>query len=240
MKMTLTWILTFALLFIQVSTAEQLGDLPVDQTSTQAIKAATTDPMFLTDWVSKIPDHSTIPSPRDFLGYVIGTPGELTQVEQIHGYFHELEKTSIHIRIFSLGNTHGGRDMLLAAIADGSISGGIRDYRSEAAACEGQLPYLPDLMAPAVPEEAHVIMYTSGTTGQPKGAVLSHRKTFFNCLNADVFFKLHFDDIMLVVLPLFHSGGLFIQTSPVIYKGATMILHKSFDPHRTYRDIQNY
>jgi hypothetical protein len=118
MKMTLTWILALGLFSFQVSTAEQPGDLPIDQISTQAIKAATTDPMFLTDWVSKIPDHPIIPSPRDFLGYAIGTPGELTQVEQIHGYFRELEKASKRIRIFSLGNTHEGRDMLLAAIAD--------------------------------------------------------------------------------------------------------------------------
>jgi fatty-acyl-CoA synthase len=130
--------------------------------------------------------------------------------------------------------------MLLACIADSAMSGDVHDYRIETAACEGQLPFLTDLMAPAVPEEAHVIMYTSGTTGRAKGAVLSHRKTFFNCLNADIFFKLHFDDIMLIVLPLFHSGGLFIQASPVIYKGATMVLHKSFDPHCTYRDIQRY
>jgi fatty-acyl-CoA synthase len=83
-------------------------------------------------------------------------------------------------------------------------------------------------------------MYTSGTTGRPKGAVLSHRKTFFNCLNADIFFKMHFDDIMLVILPLFHSGGLFIQTSPSIYKGATMVLHPKFDPLKVYRDIERY
>lgn len=130
--------------------------------------------------------------------------------------------------------------MSLAGIGAGSISGNILDYRLESAACEGRQPFLTDLMAPAVPEEAQVIMYTSGTTGQPKGAVLSHRKTFFNCLNADIFFKLHFDDIMLIVLPLFHSGGLFIQASPVIYKGATLVLHKSFDPHRTLRDIRKY
>ena len=130
--------------------------------------------------------------------------------------------------------------MLLAGIGEFDISGGIQDYHRETAACEGQQPFLTDLMAPATPEEAHVIMYTSGTTGQPKGAVLSHRKTFFNCLNADIFFKLYFDDVMLIVLPLFHSGGLFIQASPVIYKGATMILHKSFDAQRTYRDIRTY
>ena len=130
--------------------------------------------------------------------------------------------------------------MLLAGIGECVTSGDIQNYRRETAACDGQQPFLTDLMAPTTPEEAHVIMYTSGTTGQPKGAVLSHRKTFFNCLNADIFFKLHFDDVMLVVLPLFHSGGLFIQASPVIYKGATLILHKNFDADRTYRDIRKY
>jgi len=59
-------------------------------------------------------------------------------------------------------------------------------------------------------------------------------------LNADIFFKLHADDIMLIVLPLFHSGGLFIQASPVIYKGATMIIHSKLDPHKAYEDIRKY
>jgi fatty-acyl-CoA synthase len=142
--------------------------------------------------------------------------------------------------VFKLKWDNRRPQILLASIPECSVPGDIMDYRSEVAAFNSQQPLLSELMSPAVPEEPHVIMYTSGTTGQPKGAVLSHRKTFFNCLNADIFFKLHFDDIMLIVLPLFHSGGVFIQASPVIYKGATMILHKHFDPHRTYKDIRQY
>lgn len=104
---------------------------------------------------------------------------------------------------------------------------------------EGPYDFSPEA-EPSDPEEPQVIMYTSGTTGKPKGAVLSHRKTFFNCLNAEIFFKLNFDDRMLVILPLFHSGGLFIQAAPTLYKGATLIIHTKFDPAQVFLDIERY
>jgi fatty-acyl-CoA synthase len=93
--------------------------------------------------------------------------------------------------------------ILLASIAECSVSGDIMDYRSEVAAFNSQQPFLSDLMSPAVPEEPHVIMYTSGTTGQPKGAVLSHRKTFFNCLNADIFLNFILMILCLSSYPFF-------------------------------------
>jgi fatty-acyl-CoA synthase len=114
---------------------------------------------------------------------------------------------------------------------------GCLDYHPETAAYAGQRPFLTASLGPADTEEPQVIMYTSGTTGASKGAVLTHRKTFFNCLNADIFFDLTLDDRMLICLPLYHSGGLFIQASPCLYKGATIVLHSRFDPARTYRDI---
>jgi len=138
-------------------------------------------------------------------------------------------------------NLTGNRaPMLLASVGPNTGSSVIFDYRSETKAFDGQKPFLTRSLAPADPEEPLVIMYTSGTTGRPKGAVLSHRKTFFNCLNADFFFKMHVDDVMLIILPLFHSGGLFIQTSPSLYKGATMVIHPRFDPIKFYKDVERY
>jgi fatty-acyl-CoA synthase len=138
----------------------------------------------------------------------------------------DIEKAKPQVMLSSVGNVQ----------ADATVS----DYISESAALDGHKPFLTRSLGPTDPEEPQVIMYTSGTTGRPKGAVLSHRKTFFNCLNADIFFKMHFDDMMLVILPLFHSGGLFIQASPTIYKGATMVIHPKFDPIRVYQDIERY
>ena len=143
-------------------------------------------------------------------------------------------------RVEALNLNQNRVPMLLASVGPNTDSPTIFDYRSETKVFDGQTPFLTRSLAPADPEEPHVIMYTSGTTGRPKGAVLSHRKTFFNCLNADFFFKMHVDDVMLVILPLFHSGGLFIQASPCLCKGATMVIHPRFDPIKFYKDVERY
>jgi len=89
-------------------------------------------------------------------------------------------------------------------------------------------------------EDPHIILYTSGTTGFPKGAVLSNRKTFYNSLNANIFYKLTPDDIFLVSRPLFHSGGLLVDSTPALYKGATVIIKRHFTPQEYLETIEKY
>lgn len=89
-------------------------------------------------------------------------------------------------------------------------------------------------------EDPHLILYTSGTTGFPKGAVLSSRKTFYNALNADIFYGLTSNDIFLVSRPLFHSGGLLVDSTPVFYKGGTVIYRRHFSPQEYLEAIEKY
>ncbi|GAB6061512.1 class I adenylate-forming enzyme family protein [Deferrisoma palaeochoriense] len=82
---------------------------------------------------------------------------------------------------------------------------------------------------PRSPDSPQALLYTSGTTGRPKGALLPMRKGFFNALNAQEFLGLGPGDRMLVMLPLFHSGALFIQVVPALYAGASVALFPRFD-----------
>jgi fatty-acyl-CoA synthase len=91
----------------------------------------------------------------------------------------------------------------------------------------------PDISEEVRLEDPQMIMYTSGTTGTPKGALLSHQKTFYNTFNAVLYFDMTSKDVMLVVMPLFHSGGLNIAAVPILYTGGTAVIPKSFNPEQT-------
>jgi Zinc carboxypeptidase len=86
--------------------------------SGKRIAEVTTDPRYLSPWVSYVPDSKTVPSPTKFLGRIVGEPGELSRLSQIHGYFRELARTSSRVHVEVIGKTEEGRDILLAAIAD--------------------------------------------------------------------------------------------------------------------------
>ncbi len=110
---------------------------------------------------------------------------------------------------------------------------------AEADAYESSLasvPPDPPANTPA-PEDPMILMYTSGTTGLPKGALLPHRKTRFNCLNARACFAIRRADRVLVVAPLFHSLGLQILALPALACGAGLVIQEGFDPVRVWRAI---
>lgn len=83
-----------------------------------------------------------------------------------------------------------------------------------------------------------LLVYTSGTTGRPKGAVLRQDTILWNALNSHHMHDLGSRDRVLTVLPMFHVGGLNIQTLPALYAGASVILHERFDAGATFDAIE--
>ncbi|TFG91884.1 MAG: p-hydroxycinnamoyl-CoA synthetase, partial [Myxococcales bacterium] len=95
-----------------------------------------------------------------------------------------------------------------------------------------------DHLEPSGPDDPHLLLYTSGTTGRPKGALLPQRKTLYNSRNAEIFFRLTRDDRVLVALPLFHSFGLGILALPTLHAGGEVVLRRSFDPAAVWQDVE--
>jgi fatty-acyl-CoA synthase len=79
-------------------------------------------------------------------------------------------------------------------------------------------------------DDISTIMYTSGTTGQPKGAIITHGMTFWNCVNLGGPAYISPSTVLLTVLPLFHTGGLNCYTNPGLHSGGTVLIMRAFDP----------
>lgn len=84
-----------------------------------------------------------------------------------------------------------------------------------------------------------LIVYTSGTTGRPKGAVLRQEALLWNGVMSQHMHGLTSDDHVLTVLPFFHVGGLNIQTTPALHHGATVTIHERFTPDQTLATIRD-
>ncbi len=84
-----------------------------------------------------------------------------------------------------------------------------------------------------------LLVYTSGTTGQPKGALHTQAGLLANCATSVEAHQFTRNDHVLTALPLFHVGGLCIQTLPALYAGAQVTLHARFDAGAWLADVQS-
>ena len=101
----------------------------LDAEYTEKIKEYLQDPRITTELVDHLPASDTVPSPLQFFGRIVGTPGELTYARDIHRYYEALDKASDRISMWKIGKTEEGRDMVLLAVADEATLKQIDKYK---------------------------------------------------------------------------------------------------------------
>jgi hypothetical protein len=98
-----------------------------DEEYARLVRQWTTRPEFMSPLVDHLPRSTTVPSPRDILGYYIGEPQRLTYVRDQQRYFRALEQASLRVKTMTIGRTEEGREILVAFV---SSEGNIRDLES--------------------------------------------------------------------------------------------------------------
>lgn len=94
-----------------------------------------------------------------------------------------------------------------------------------------------DAVEPVSPDDPAAILYTSGTTGRSKGAVLTHRNLSSNALTLHDAWQWQDGDVLLHALPIYHAHGLFVALHGALLNGSTVIFHERFEAASVIRDL---
>ena len=165
-----------AMLLLVAAAAAPAANLPGDTPepgSAEAIAGATTDPSYLSPWVVSLPDSATVPSPRKFYNRIMGAPGELVDSAQAYAYLRALAAASPRVRVFTIGRTEEGREIVMLAIAD---EAGIRDLerlRAATAALADPRRTDPEAAAKLVAEARPIYYLNAAIHADETGSVES-------------------------------------------------------------------
>jgi Zinc carboxypeptidase len=166
-------------LFLSVAGTAALGDgetapardakQPVDDAYTAKIKKYTTQPFFTSPLVDYLPASKTVPTPEAVLGDVAGAPGILPYAEDVYKYMRLLEKASPRVKVFSIGKTEEGREMIAVAVSSPENLKNLEANRAQLAKlADPRTIKLDDAEADRIVAQAVPVYYITGTIHSPE------------------------------------------------------------------------
>jgi hypothetical protein len=142
---------------------------PLDQPYTDAIRKYTTDPAFTSPLVDYLPASKTVPTPAKLLGDVSGAPDMLPYAEDVYKYFRMLESASPRVKVFTIGHSEEGREMIAAAIADPELLAHARENDARLAKlADPRTIALDDTKARPLIDASWPVYYITGTIHSPE------------------------------------------------------------------------
>src|ERR1043166_6550638 len=142
---------------------------PIDEAYTAKMKKYTTEPFFTSPLVNYLPGSKTVPTPEAVLGDVAGAPGILPYAEDVYRYMRMLEKASPRVKVFSIGATEEGREMIAVAIASESLLGKLEENRARLAKlADPRTINFNEAEADRLVDQSFPIYYITGTIHSPE------------------------------------------------------------------------
>src|SRR6266849_3407339 len=142
---------------------------PVDEAYTARIQKYTTAPYFTSPLVNYLPASNNVPTPEAVLGDVAGAPGILPYAEDVYRYMRLLEKVSPRVRVFSIGTTEEGREMIAVAVSSAENLKNLEENRARLAKlADPRTIKLDDAEADKLVAQAVPIYYITGTIHSPE------------------------------------------------------------------------
>ena len=142
---------------------------PVDEEYTKKIREYTTEPFFNSPLTDYLPASKTVPTPKAVLGDVAGAPGILPYSQDVYRYMRMLEAASPRVKVFSIGKTEEGREMIAVAVADQRLLAKLDENRARLAKlADPRTIHSDDAEADKLVAASTPIYYITGTIHSPE------------------------------------------------------------------------
>jgi len=141
----------------------------VDEEYGKKIKEYTTRPEFLSPLVEYLPASKNVPTPKAVIGDIAGAPGKLPYAEEVYQYMRMLEKASPRVKVFSIGKTEEGREMIAVAVASEALIAKLDENGGKLASlADPRTLGMDDAKAEPLINSATPIYYITGTIHSPE------------------------------------------------------------------------
>src|SRR5712672_3128507 len=142
---------------------------PIDEEYTKKIREYTTEPFFLSPLVDYLPASSTVPTPKAVLGDIAGARNNLPYSKEVYTYMRMLAKASPRVRVYSIGTSEEGREMIAVAVASESLFANLDKNKANLAKlADPRSINMDDAEAARIVTETTPVYYITGTIHSPE------------------------------------------------------------------------